>query len=106
MARLLYRKTPFKADFIDYMECEIPVKDITKVKIVIVIGKITHKYWINKGYGFYPPCVSYHIKKADTGLFSTKNYNHTQGGKSIIYGDRVDMHLIGHELVIPIDRKQ
>ena len=33
-----YGLTPFRSDFIDYVECTIPVRDVTKVNTVIGIG--------------------------------------------------------------------
>ena len=35
--------TPFKSDFVDYVECDIPIKDVTKVNKVIGIGTTIHK---------------------------------------------------------------
>ena len=35
--------TPFKSDFIDYFECDIDVRDVTKVNKVIGIGTTLHK---------------------------------------------------------------
>ena len=50
--------TPFKAEFFDYMECDIPVKDVTKVKKVIGIGTTIHKFKNSKGDGVCILCVS------------------------------------------------
>ena len=48
---------PFKSDFIDYVESEIAVKDVTKVNKVIGIGTPLHKFEMTKGrvysYGVY-----------------------------------------------------
>jgi hypothetical protein len=33
-----YGLTPFRSDFIDYVKCEIPVRDVTKVNKVVGIG--------------------------------------------------------------------
>ena len=40
----LYGFTPFRSDFIDYVKCDIPVKDVTKVNRVIVIKTNLHKF--------------------------------------------------------------
>ena len=36
--------TPFRTDFIDYVECKIDVCDVTKVNKVIGIGTTLHKF--------------------------------------------------------------
>ena len=36
--------TPFKSDFFDGLECDIPIKDITKFNKVIGIGTTIHKF--------------------------------------------------------------
>ncbi len=36
--------TPFQSDFIDYVKCEIDVRDITKVNKVVGIGTTLHKF--------------------------------------------------------------
>ena len=41
--------TPFCSDFIDYVECEIDVRDITKVNKVVGIGTTLHKFVDNNG---------------------------------------------------------
>ena len=33
-----YGLTPFQGDFIDYVKCELPVRDVTKVNTVVGIG--------------------------------------------------------------------
>jgi len=38
-----YGLTPFRSDFIDYVECDMPVRDVTKVNKVIGIGTTLHK---------------------------------------------------------------
>ena len=35
---------PLKSDFVDYAEAEIPVKDVTKVNQVIMIGTTINKF--------------------------------------------------------------
>jgi len=51
--------TPFRSDFIDYVECEIDVRDVTKVNKVIGIGTTLHKFMDDGGNDVYLPCVSY-----------------------------------------------
>ena len=39
-----YGLTPFHSDFIDYVECDIPVRDVTKVNKVVGIGTTLNKF--------------------------------------------------------------
>ncbi len=39
--------TPFRSDFIDYVECDIDVRDVTKVNKVIGIGKCRICFWFD-----------------------------------------------------------
>ena len=39
-----YGLKPFRSDFIDYVGCDITVKDTTKVNKVIGIGNNLHKF--------------------------------------------------------------
>ena len=38
--------TPFRGDFIDYVECRIPVNDIKETNMVIGMGTTLHKFEI------------------------------------------------------------
>jgi hypothetical protein len=51
--------------FIDYMECDIPMRDITKVNKVIGIGTRVHKFANTYGNPVFLPCVSYHLPQTD-----------------------------------------
>ena len=55
-----YGLTPFQ-DFIDYVACTIPVRDVTKVNTVIGIGTTLHKFTDTSGLPVYLPYVSYHL---------------------------------------------
>ena len=57
--------TPFRSDFIDYFECEINVRDVTKVNKVVGIGTTLHKFVDSVGNDVYLPCVSYHLPSTD-----------------------------------------
>ena len=48
---------PFRSDFIDYAEADIPVKDVTNIKKVIGIGTTLHKFKNDKGKDFFLHCV-------------------------------------------------
>ena len=59
--------TPFKSDFVDYVECETPIKDVTKFNKSIGIETKIHKFKNSKGDDVYLP----HIPMSDISLFST-----------------------------------
>ena len=112
--------SPFRADFIDYVECHIPVKDISKTNYVVGIGTTLHKFMVD-GEAFWLPCLSYHLPTADVRLFSPQTFHTLYGGSSTVEGDRVNMRvakpvnmgvLDGNsgsdnfwEIPIPIDRE-
>ena len=56
-----YGLTLFRSDFIDYVKCEIPVKDVTKVNKVVGKGMTLLKFTDINGNPIYFPCVLYHL---------------------------------------------
>ena len=48
------------SDFIDYVDADIAIKDVTKINRVIGIGTTLHKFKNKKGKDVFLPCVSYH----------------------------------------------
>jgi hypothetical protein len=80
---------PFWSDFIDYVECEINVCDITKVNKVVGIGTMLHKFVDNNGNHVYLPCVSNHLPLTDVRLFSPQIYHQLHGGHSVVKGNKV-----------------
>ncbi len=79
--------TPFYSNFIDYVECEIDVRDISKVNKVIGIGTTLHRFVDTNGNDVYLPCVSYHLPLTDVRLFSPQIYHQLHGGHSVVNGD-------------------
>ncbi len=98
--------TPFQRDFIDYVECEIDVRDITKVNKVVGIGTTLHKFVDNNGNHVYLPCVSYHLPSTDVWLFSSQIYHQLHGGHSVANSDEVVRKFCkeGASISIHIDR--
>ncbi len=68
----LFGLTPFCSDFIDYVECDILVWDVTKVNKVIGIGTTIHKFTNTNGNPVFLPCVSYHLPQTNVRLFPLK----------------------------------
>jgi hypothetical protein len=79
--------TPFRGNFIDYVECDIDIRDITKVNKVIGIGTTLHKFVDIAGNAVYLPCVSYHLPSTDIRLFSPQVYHQIYGGHSVVNGN-------------------
>jgi hypothetical protein len=57
--------TPFCSYFIDYVECDVPVWDVTKVNKVIRIETMLHKFTNTAGNLVFLPCVSYHLPQVE-----------------------------------------
>ena len=98
--------TPFRSDFIDYVACTIPVRDVTRVNNVIGIGTTLHKFSDTKGFPVYLPCVSYHLPQTDVRLFSPQTYHQMHGGYSEVYSDCIKMLLKTSEIQIQIVREK
>jgi hypothetical protein len=98
--------TPFHSNLIDYVECEIDVRDITKVNKVVGIGTTLHRFVDTNGNDVYLPCVSYHLPLTDVRLFSPQIYHQLHGGHSVVNGDEVEMKIRKEvaAISIPIDR--
>ena len=94
--------TLFQSDFIDYVACTIPVRDVTKVNNVIGIGMTLHKFTDTKGFSVYLPCVSFHLPQTDVCLFSPHTYHQMHGGYSEVYGNCIKMLLKTSEIQIQI----
>ena len=100
--------TPFCSNFINYVECNIVVCDVTKVNKVIGIGTTVHKFVDGLGNDVYLPCVSYHLPLTDVWLFSPQVYHQIYGGHSIVNGDEAIMRICYDNniinIAIPIDK--
>ena len=96
--------TPFLSDFIDYVEVDFEIMDVTKVNKVVGIGTTLHKFVDNKGKVVYLPMVAYHLPNTDVRLFSPQIYHQLHGGNSTVDGANVYMTLQGRrpKITIPI----
>ncbi len=56
--------------FFDYVKCNIPICNISKVNEVITIGTTKHKFLDTKGRFIYLPQVAYHLSSSKVDLFS------------------------------------
>lgn len=102
--RASFGLTPFRNDFIDYIECIIPVNDIARTNIVVGIGTTLHKFDMN-GESVYLPCLSYHLPSAEVILFSPQTYHTLYGGHSTVFGDRAVKLMNDMSITIPIDER-
>ncbi len=100
--------TPFCSNFINYVECDIDVRDVTKVNKVIGICTTLHKFVDVAGNNVYLPCVSYHLPLTDIRLFSPQVYHQIYDGHSVVNGNEVIMRVREEgrpiRIAIPIDR--
>jgi hypothetical protein len=99
-----YRLTPFCSDFINYVVCDIPVWDVTKVNKVIGNGTRLHKFTDTDSKPVFLPCVSYHLPQTDICHFSPQTYHQMHGGYSKVYAESIQMKL--HTSNISITIKQ
>jgi hypothetical protein len=100
----LFGLTLFRSDFIDYVECDIPVHDVTKVNKVIGIGTTLHNFTNTNENFVYLPCVLYHLPETDVRLFSPQTYHQIPGGYSEVYGQSVQMKLHTSTIATGISR--
>ena len=98
-----YGWTPFRSDFIEYMECNIPIKDITKINRVIGIGTIINKFIESYGQDIFLSCIYYHLIQIYVCLLSPHNYHQMHGGHSMVNWNQVTMKFPFHRIHIPVD---
>ena len=104
--------TPFRGDFIDYEECNLIIKDISKNNTVVGIGTVMWKFTATNGDILYLPGLAYHLPTADICLLSPQAYHQMYGGESRVDGDNVLMSLPPkrgsnqrlHSINIPIEK--
>jgi hypothetical protein len=96
--------TPFRGDFLDYVECKITVRDIARENTVIGVGTTLHKFKID-GNDVFLPCLSYHLPTAEVRLFSPQTYHTLYGGHSTVGGDQVQMFIDHLKINVDIDRE-
>ncbi len=92
----------FCSDFIDNVECDIPVRDVTKVNKVIGIGTKLHKFTNTDGKPVFLPCVSYHLLQTSICLFSPQTYHQMHGGYSKVYAQSIRIKLLTSTIRITI----
>ena len=74
--------TLYRANFIDYLEVNNPVKDVTKTNYVVGIGTVIFWFQNDKGEDVFLLCVAYH-------LFSPQTYHQMHDFLSTITGKQV-----------------
>jgi len=96
--------TPFRSDFIDYVEVSFEVWDVAKANKPAGIGTTLHRFVKDDGNDVYLPCVSYHLPTSDVRLFLPQIYHQLHGGSSTVDGANVCMRLSGWRpnITIPI----
>ena len=84
------------------MECDIPVRDITKVNKVIGIGTTIHNFTNTDGKPVFLPCIPYYLPQTDICLFSPQIYHQMHGGYSKVYAQNIQMKLRTSTIIIMI----
>jgi hypothetical protein len=97
-----YGLTPFCSDCIDYVECDNPVQDVTKVNKVIVIGTTLHKFTNTDSKPVFLPCVSYRLPQTVVRLFSPQINHQMHGGYSKVYAQSIQMKMCTSTISITI----
>ena len=85
--------TPFIKDFIHYQQCDIPVKDVSKINRVIGIGTVMYKFCATNGDEIFLPGVAFHLPTADIRLLSPQSYHQRWGGFSLVGSKNILMNL-------------
>ena len=98
--------TPFKINFVDYVEYDIPVNDITEINRVIGIDTATNNLIDTNGVVFYFSCVLYHTQKTYVFLFSLQTYHQIHRGHSVVYDFQVEMVFPYHNILIHIEKQK
>ena len=98
-----YGLTPFRSDFVDDVDWNILVKDVTKVNRVIWIITTLHNFIESNGQDISFPCISYHITQKDVQLFSPQTYHQTHGGHYIVHQNKVTMQFTFIRIHVPVD---
>ena len=93
---------PFKIDFIDYVKCNIRVKNVSKVNTVISIGTTIHSFVDANGKYVFLTCV-FIFSQPRMCNFSPQIYHQLHDAKSIIKVFNVRMLLKNNKIVIPIN---
>ena len=98
-----YGLKPFRSDFIDYIECDITVKDTTKVNGVIRITTHLNKFIESNVHDIFLPCISYHLTQTYVQPLLPQNYHQMLGSHSVLHGNQVTMPLPFNRIHIPVD---
>ena len=84
-----FELTPFHAEFIDYVECDIDFKDISKLNKVNGFGTTLQNHTATNNDLLYIPAFSYHLPSADICFFSPQAYYQLYGGSSELDSNKV-----------------
>ena len=85
--------TPFKADFLTYEECDIPIKDVSQTNRVIGMGLAMYRMTASNGNEIIMVVPSYHLPHTDIRLLSPQAYHRLYRGNSYVDDDVVQMNL-------------
>ena len=86
-----------------FVKCDIPAKDVTKVITIIGIGTTIHTFVDTNGQSVCLPCISYHLPIIDIRLFLPQTYHQLQGAQFIVKDCHIEMQLMNHTIQILIN---
>ena len=95
--------TAYRAEFFGNVEVNILDKDFLKISYVVGSCTVTYKFQNDKGKDVFLPCIAYHQPTAVIQLLNPQTYQQRHDQASTINGRHVVMHLIDHNIVIPIN---
>ena len=96
--------TPFKADFVDYVPCDIPMNTVGDEKRVVGVGTVMYKFCTTAGDTVFLPGFGYHMPQAGVRLASPQSFYKQFGGYGRLNGHEY-VHVLANKsrIVIPID---
>ena len=97
--------TPFRGNILDYVECEIAVRNIAHENMIVGVCATLHKFQID-GEDIFLPCLSYHSSSAEVRLFSLQTYHTLYCGHTVVGGDKVETFLDHLKIGVGIDQER
>jgi hypothetical protein len=100
----LFGLTPFRGDFLDYVEWNISVRDIARENIdsLALEQHYTSSKLMEKT--IFLPYLSYHLPSTEVRLFCPQTYHTLYGGHRAVFGDKVDLFIDHLRIMVDIDR--
>ena len=79
-AGVLFRLPSFKSAFVDYVDANVEVKDVTKINKLIGTGTTLYKMVDVDETAAFRLCICYHLLTNNIRLFSSQTYHELHSG--------------------------